>query len=653
MKIHLFIPLFLLAMIGPPGVHYLVKTRLQQNIETFLKKKGYEFSAGSIEINSGLQLIINKSKLKNPVNKIKVGQINFKFVPNNLLSLSFPGRIELIKPVLALNIDRTTSKNTPTTPGFFQKYYKKSGVKIKNGIIKINNQNNEIIFQDISGEKSPDNDMELFAFLAQYEGKYGIWAAKKIKFRLNKTSLKNIKIEYLKLIHKSGKDFDFRGRAELISREIWDFSFKIQHYDNLFSLKGKTNLKNKRLYLEGNGEGSLKSFTALFDSVSKLPVFFKKGFKGRFKSNFNLVWNNKLTSFSGKTELKNLITKQSLIADHAVNWPNLTIDSKLERKSDRITLKNTIDAGLDSPFVVQLAHQQNRLKLKVLLKQVKCHDLFKTIPNNLIPHIYSAKLSGNVGFLFSSILPLNNLKDFNSHVQLLGKGCKVLKEPDKMDVRLLKDEVEVTLLDNKNHKVKRTLGKSDPEFSPWISLPKHLIYAFISAEDVNFFEHRGFAWKMVNKAIGFNLHKGKIVKGASTISQQTVKNLYFSGARTISRKLEEAFLTWRLEKYLSKQRILEIYFNIIEMGPKLRGIRQGANLYFGKSPSFVNLLEAAHLAAIVPAPTFYYNMFKESEVVPDFWAKKIRDILKKMCLDKNLSWPQYYRAKKNEIIIKI
>jgi hypothetical protein len=495
--------------------------------------------------------------------------------------------------------------------------------------------------------------MELFALLAQYEGKYGIWAAKKIKFRLNKINLKRFEIEYLKLIHKSGKDFDLKGQAELISKDIWDFSFKIQHYDNLFSLRGKTNLENNRIYLDGEGEGSLKSFTALFDPVSKLPVFFKKGFKGRFHSNFNLVWNNKLTAFSGKTELKNLITDQALIADHAVNWPNLTINSKLNRKTDKILLKNTINAGLRSPFFVQLAFQQTRLKMKARLNKVKCNDLFETIPESLIPHINTARLKGEVGFLFTSILPLDNLQDFNSHVQLMGNGCTVTKEPDKMDVRLLKEEVEVTLIDNKNRKVKRTLGNSDPKFSPWISLPKHLIDAFISAEDVNFFKHGGFAWKMINKAIGFNLSEGKIVKGASTISQQTVKNLYLSGARTVSRKLEEAFLTWRLEKYLSKKRIFEIYLNIIEMGPELRGIRQGANLYFGKSPSFVNLLEAAHLAAIVPAPTFYYKMFKKSNVVPDFWARKIRDILKKMCLDKNLSWPQYYRAKKEEIIIKI
>src|SRR5207302_4623890 len=124
----------------------------------------------------------------------------------------------------------------------------------------------------------------------------------------------------------------------------------------------------------------------------------------------------------------------------------------------------------------------------------------------------------------------------------------------------------------------------------------------VAAEDGKFFRHHGFDADMIRHALDHDLEAGRIDKGASTITQQLVKNLYLSGERTIARKLEEAVLAWRAEQLLDKRRILELYLNLAELAPGVHGLADGAERYFGKLPDQLSGDEAAQLAALLPAP---------------------------------------------------
>jgi Transglycosylase len=137
---------------------------------------------------------------------------------------------------------------------------------------------------------------------------------------------------------------------------------------------------------------------------------------------------------------------------------------------------------------------------------------------------------------------------------------------------------------------------------PLASLPPPVVRAFLAAEDGRFFRHHGFDADMIRHALSHDLDAGRIEKGASTITQQLVKNLYLSGERTLARKLEEAVLAWRAEQVLGKERILELYLNIVELAPGTRGLADGAERYFGKEPDQLTTDEAAQLAALLPAP---------------------------------------------------
>ncbi len=142
----------------------------------------------------------------------------------------------------------------------------------------------------------------------------------------------------------------------------------------------------------------------------------------------------------------------------------------------------------------------------------------------------------------------------------------------------------------------------------WVEYEKisvHLKRALIVAEDDTFVDHEGFNWEAMQKALEKNQKKGKVVAGGSTISQQLAKNLFLSGSRSLWRKGEEAVITVMLEALLDKQRIFEIYLNVIEWGDGVFGAEAAAHHYYGVSAARLTAEQAAKLAAMVPRPRFY------------------------------------------------
>jgi len=140
---------------------------------------------------------------------------------------------------------------------------------------------------------------------------------------------------------------------------------------------------------------------------------------------------------------------------------------------------------------------------------------------------------------------------------------------------------------------------------PYAKISNNLKRALIAAEDANFVDHEGFDWEGIQKAYEKNLKKGKVVAGGSTISQQLAKNLFLSTKRTPWRKLEEAAITLMLEAVMDKQRIFEIYLNVIEWGNGVFGAEAAARHYYQVSAAQLSADQAAKLAAMVPNPRYY------------------------------------------------
>ena len=185
-------------------------------------------------------------------------------------------------------------------------------------------------------------------------------------------------------------------------------------------------------------------------------------------------------------------------------------------------------------------------------------------------------------------------------------------------------------------------------FVPYSSIPKNVINAFLSAEDKNFFSHPGVDAKGVLRAVINNISNiisSERLEGASTITQQVAKNFLLTNEVSINRKIKEAILAFRIERALSKERILELYLNQIYLGSGAYGIAAASLEYFDKSIRDINYSEAALLAALPKAPS-RYNPYKDIEV-----AKFRRNLVLKNLLDNNYITSEWYEKLKNKEII--
>lgn len=155
------------------------------------------------------------------------------------------------------------------------------------------------------------------------------------------------------------------------------------------------------------------------------------------------------------------------------------------------------------------------------------------------------------------------------------------------------------------------LRQKDPQaqlrkqWVPYAKISPYLKRAIIASEDAKFVDHEGFDWEGIQKAIEKNQKRGKVVAGGSTISQQLAKNLFLSPAKTPWRKAEEAVITLMLETLWSKQRIFEVYLNVIEWGNGVFGAEAAARHYYGISAAQLGPEQSARLAGMVPNPRFY------------------------------------------------
>ena len=177
----------------------------------------------------------------------------------------------------------------------------------------------------------------------------------------------------------------------------------------------------------------------------------------------------------------------------------------------------------------------------------------------------------------------------------------------------------------------------------WVSLndvSEKTLGAILVSEDWAFYHHKGLDPNQIKKALEINWKKGRFVRGASTITQQVVRNVFLTKDKNLWRKFKEIILALRLEKDLSKNKILEIYLNIAEWGNGLYGIGPASQYYFTKHPSELTAKEGAFLAVLLPSPRKYSQTFKEQGLT-EFAFNRIDNILQKMAQAQYLTLEEY------------
>ncbi|MCX8034429.1 MAG: monofunctional biosynthetic peptidoglycan transglycosylase [Thermodesulfovibrio sp.] len=212
----------------------------------------------------------------------------------------------------------------------------------------------------------------------------------------------------------------------------------------------------------------------------------------------------------------------------------------------------------------------------------------------------------------------------------------VIVYPFTVDVASLKKKnPELTAMMKYRMKQWQEEGKQIKIKKQWVSLhgiSPYLVKAVLIGEDDKFYRHSGFDIEAIKKAIERDIKERKLKYGGSTITQQLAKNLYLSPSKNPVRKIQEAIITWRLEKNLSKKRILELYLNIAEWGEGVFGAEAASRYHFGKSASELTPTEAARMAAALPNPIKYSpsgnSKFVEKRASVIYFIMQKRGIIK-------------------------
>ena len=286
-------------------------------------------------------------------------------------------------------------------------------------------------------------------------------------------------------------------------------------------------------------------------------------------------------------------------------------------------------SGTGSGHAVDLEGEPE-LRLVGQLEEVPFWTVLQALPRDVIPTQWGIEVRGTLDLTARFNGPLGD----RSRWDLGWKGdwsrLSVYSAGVGGDIARLAEPFPYTIDLPDGTALQRVMGASDPHFIGLGFIHPHLQAAAVVCEDASFHAHKGFDERELREAIIENLREPGGGRGGSTITQQVAKNLFLSGERTWTRKLQEAILAWGIEQSLGKARILEIYLNLAQFGPGIYGVRDAAHHYFGTSTRQLNTMECVFLATILPSPDRYHDYYHPQGVVSANWDAHMRDVLRRM-----------------------
>ncbi len=215
--------------------------------------------------------------------------------------------------------------------------------------------------------------------------------------------------------------------------------------------------------------------------------------------------------------------------------------------------------------------------------------------------------------------------------------------------KLKKENPQKTALMEYREKKWKEEGKKVRMNQIWVPLSNispYLLKAVLIGEDDKFWNHEGFDYEAIQKAIEKDIKAGRFKFGGSTISQQLARNLYLSPAKNPLRKMREAIITWRMERVLSKRRILELYLNVVEWGDGIFGVAAASRYHYGKPSSELTPQEAARLAAVLPNPRKYNPIGDQRYVV------NRSNVIYNIMIQRGIIVPEYEEAAETDEILQ-
>jgi hypothetical protein len=327
----------------------------------------------------------------------------------------------------------------------------------------------------------------------------------------------------------------------------------------------------------------------------------------------------------GFTSIANFRINHSKIASKDVVIKNARFDYRFLLGSDFISVDSSSTVQFNqvklNPYISYETESDTIYKLKIVIPKMKSQDFISSLPDGLFTHFQGMQTEGTfdykLDFKFNKNKPDqlifdSNLRKENLKITKYGEANLTKLNGEFVYRAIIKEVLQRPVL----------VGLSNPNYTPIDQISPYLRKCVLTTEDPSFFSHHGFINEAFKQSIVKNIKTKKFSRGASTISMQLIKNVFLTREKTVSRKLEEILLVYILEnnRIVSKERMLEVYFNIIEWGPNVYGIGEASRFYFQKSPSELTFNECLFLARIIPSPKKFMYQFNDQGKLRNFAA---------------------------------
>ncbi|WP_192821454.1 biosynthetic peptidoglycan transglycosylase [Rufibacter sp. LB8] len=340
--------------------------------------------------------------------------------------------------------------------------------------------------------------------------------------------------------------------------------------------------------------------------------------------------NNQLT-ISGESSAHSLVLNHPKIADEDVFVKNGALKYVITLGDHYYSLDAPSEVRVNKAvFYPKLTYEtkpNRKIGIKVSSPDIAANDLFESLPPGLFDTFQGMKATGTFQYGLDFYVDMAKIDQLRFSSDLKAQNLQIL-EYGKQDLRKMNQEFQHTVYENDRPLRSFLVGPSNPNFTPYNQISNYLKHSILTAEDPRFFTHKGFHDGAFRHSLITNIKERSFVRGGSTVSMQLVKNVFLTRKKTITRKVEEALIVWLIEnlRLSTKERMYEVYLNVIEWGPNVYGVKEAARFYFEKAPNELTLEEAMFLASIVPKPKLYrtyFNQYGELRAYPRYFFKLI------------------------------
>jgi hypothetical protein len=295
--------------------------------------------------------------------------------------------------------------------------------------------------------------------------------------------------------------------------------------------------------------------------------------------------------------------------------------------SSRITF-NRIDFH---PYLRYRPNPSKQIALRVNKPSFPAQDLFSSFPEGLFTNLDGIRVSGNLSWHLNFFVDLA-IPDSLIFETSLDRSRFSVQSYGNADLTKLNESFSYTAYEHDQPVRTFLVGQENPDFRRLDQISHYLPVAVMTSEDGGFYQHRGFLPDAFRESMITNIKEKRFARGGSTISMQLIKNVFLNRNKTVARKVEEALIVWLIENQglCSKERMMEVYLNVIEWGPMIYGANEASRFYFSKDASKLTLAEAIFMASIVPRPKWFRYSFDENGHLRESNADFYRLVSEKM-----------------------